>query len=595
MKLSDYVAEFLVGQGIKHVFAITGGASAHLIDSIGKRADIEYICNQHEQASAMAADAYARVTKNLGVTITTSGPGTTNLLTGICCSYYDSVPLLCLTGQVSTFRLKKNMGVRQLGFQETDVVDIFRPVTKYCVQLRDPLDIRYELEKALSIARTGRPGPVLIDIPDNFQRVEIDPDQLKRFSASSKSAAPVVKDNLLEKCLRFINEAKRPVLILGWGIHLSHAEEEAKELIDRLKFPVALTWAMRHLIPENHPDAVGSFGTHGTRYGNFTVQNADLVIVIGTRLDTRGAGSPLETFARGAKKIIVDIDQAELRKFSVFGKGSSVLIKSDAREFLLKIKAHLSKLQVQDLSVWKDQISLWKKRYPICPMENYKQRPVNPYVFVKTLSKVTPDGVMMFLDTGCAVGWMGQAFEFKKNQRFFSAFNNTPMGYGLPAAIGASFALNKGKVVCITGDGGLQMNIQELATVIRHKLPIKILLLNNYGYSMIQQTQEQWLGARYYASSISGGLAFPYFVKVARAYGLKTVTITKNKELDEKLRKVFAWPGPVFCNIEVLASHRIIPQVKYGRPIEDSEPLLDRKEFLHNMIVPAMDVSRAAK
>jgi len=436
---------------------------------------------------------------------------------------------------------------------------------------------------------------VLIDIPDNLQRAQVEPEKLKGFVPSFKDSLPAVKDNLLEECVRLMNEAKRPVLAFGWGVHLSQAEEEAKEFIDRLGFPVVLTWAMRHLIPEDHPQAVGSFGTHGTRYGNFTVQNADLVIVIGTRLDTKGAGSPLVSFARGAKKIIVEIDQAELKKFSVFGEGSSILIQADAKDFLQKIKSHLPQLQLQDISAWKNQVALWKKSYPICPGGNYKQKTVNPYVFVKALSKATPDGVTMFLDTGCAVGWMGQAFEFKKDQKFYSAFNNTPMGYGLPAAIGASFALNKKMVVCISGDGGLQMNIQELATVVRHQLPIKIILLNNHGYSMIQQTQQQWLGARYHASSVSGGLAFPDFVKVARAYGFKTLSIAKNEELVTKLRKVFTLPGPVFCNVEIPARHGMIPQVKFGRPIEDSEPLLDRKEFLHNMIVPAMDVSSSSK
>ncbi len=592
MKLSDYVADFLVEQGIKHVFAITGGAAAHLIDSIGQKAGIEYICNQHEQASAMAADAYARVNRNFGVVVVTSGPGATNLLTGVCCSYYDSVPLLCLTGQVSTFRLKKDTGVRQVGFQETDVIDIFRSVTKYCVQLQDPLDIRYELEKALSIAKSGRPGPVLIDIPDNIQRMEVDPGKLKGFVPSPKDIIPPVTEDLLEKCIRFMNEAKRPVLAFGWGVHLSQAEEEAKEFIDRLGFPVVLTWAMRHLIPEDNPQAVGSFGTHGTRYGNFTVQNADLVIVIGTRLDTKGAGSPLVSFARGAKKIIVEIDEAELKKFSVFEEDSTILVRADVKSFLKKINAFLPQFKGKDISAWNDQIALWKEKYPICPKGNYKQKTVNPYVLIKALSQVIPEGSTIFLDTGCAVGWMGQAFEFKKDQEFFSAFNNTPMGYGLPAAIGASFALNKRMVVCITGDGGLQMNIQELATVVRHKLPIKIILLNNHGYSMIQQTQQQWLGARYHASSTSGGLAFPDFVKVAGAYGLKTLTISKNQELPAKLRKIFALPGSVFCNVEIPARHGMIPQVKFGRPIEDSEPLLDRKEFLENMIVPAMDVSR---
>lgn len=585
MKLSDYIASFLAKRGIKHVFAITGGASAHLIDSIAKTAKIDYICNQHEQASAMAADAYARVTKNIGVVMATSGPGATNLLTGVCCSYYDSVPLLCLTGNVSTFRLKQDMGVRQLGFQETDVVDIFKPVTKYCVQLLDPSAIRYELEKAIYIAKSGRPGPVLIDIPDNLQRAQIDLAAMRGFIPLPSQDSPSIKEKTLKECLQLMRQAKRPIILLGWGVHLAHAEKETRDFVERLGFPVALTWAMKHLLPENHPLAVGSFGTHGTRYGNFAVQNSDLVLALGTRIDTRGAGSPLSSFAREAKKVIVDIDPAELKKFSEMGAHLSLLINADLKEFLKVMMPLLSDWKKTDITNWMGKIAQWKERYPICSLKYRKENAVNPYVFVKELSKVTVDGTTMVVDTGCAVGWMGQAFEFKKHQRLYSAFNNTPMGYALPAAIGASFALKKGMVVCISGDGGLQMNIQELATIARHKLPIKVLLLNNHGYSMIQQTQEQWLGGRFCASSLEGGLACPDFVKIGAAYGFKTITIKSNAELAKKLKKVLTLSGPVLCNIEIPSTHRIIPQVKYGRPIEDSEPMLCRKEFLANMLI----------
>lgn len=583
MKLSDYIARFLVQQGVRHVFAITGGASAHLIDSVAKTKGIEYVCNQHEQASAMAADAYARATGDIGVVMATSGPGATNLLTGVCCSFYDSVPLLCLTGQVSTFRLKKDMGVRQLGFQETDVVDIFKPVTKYAVQLREAGKIRYELEKAVHIARSGRPGPVLIDIPDNLQRAEVEPARLEAFIPGKKK--PVPYEKALAQCLQLVQKARRPVIVLGWGVQLSHAGKEAKALVEQLGFPVVLTWALRHLLPENHPQVVGSFGTHGTRYGNFTIQNADLVFVVGARMDTRGAGSPMDSFARGARKIVVDIDPAELGKFALLGARPDVLVQADARDFLQKMNVRLKKVRLPDISDWEKTVQGWKKKYPICPAGYYKQKTVDPYVFVKELSRVMPENVMMFVDSGCAVGWMGQAFDFKRGQQLFSAFNNTPMGYALPAAIGGSFALNKGPAVCLSGDGGLQMNIQELATVIRHDLPVKIFLFNNHGYSMIQQTQEQWLDGNYAASSVDGGLAFPDFVKVGRAYGFKTITISKNAELKEKLRQVLACPGPVFCNVEIPSNCRIVPQVKYGRPIEDSEPLLERKEFLDNMLV----------
>lgn len=585
MKLSDYVALFLLKKGIKHVFSITGGAAAHLIDSIAKTDGIDYICTQHEQAGAMAADAYARVNRNLGASIVTSGPGATNLLTGVCCAYYDSVPVIYITGQVSTFRMKRDLGIRQLGFQETDVVDIFKPVTKYAVLVEDPLKIRYELEKAVYIAKSGRPGPVLVDIPDNLQRMNIEPENLESFIPPEEKVIVNKSEDDINKCLQLISGAKRPVLVLGFGVNLADCDKEMRELIDRLGFPVVLTWAMMFFLPADHPLKVGSFGTHGSRYGNFTVQNADLIISIGARLDTRGAGSPITTFAREAKKIIIDIDIFELKKFEKLGLKVDLLIQADAGEFVKMLSKKLRNVNFPDISEWKNKISEWKLKYPICSKEYYKEKDVNPYVFTKVLSKESSEGDIIFVDTGCGVAWVSQGFDFKEKQRYFSAFNNTPMGYALPASIGASFALGKKPVICISGDGGLQMNIQELATVVRHNLPIKIFLLNNHGYGMIQQTQEQWLGCRYEASTVEGGLGFPDFVKLAKAYGLKTIKIKYNRQLDKKIKEALAYDGPVFCDIEIPSTHRVVPQVVFGRPIEDSEPLLKREEFFDNMIV----------
>ncbi len=591
MKLSDYVASFLAAQGIRYVFVITGGAAAHLIDSVAKNPNIDYICTQHEQAAAMAADAYSRVTGNIGAAIATSGPGATNLITGVCCAYYDSIPVIYITGQVATFRSSKGMGVRQLGFQEADTVNIFRPLTKYAVWIDDPRRIRYELEKATHIAKSGRPGPVLVDLPDDLQRADIDPDELEPFVPEPENKELRRLEEQVESCIQLLENAKRPVVILGWGIRLGKAEKEAIEFVNKLGFPILPTWATMDILPSNHPLVVGSFGFHGTRYGNFTVQNADLVLSIGSRLDTHLTGSPITTFAREAKKIVVDIDVGELNKYKKFGMDVDVLIRSDAKDFLQIINNKFNGITKQDISEWKTRITEWKARYPICPPEYYQQDEVNPYVFVKALSTESSEGDVIFVDSGCGVAWMMQGFEFKEKQRLFSAFNNTPMGYALSASIGASFALDKKPITCVTGDGGLQVNIQELATILRHNLPIKIFLINNEGYSMIRQTQDQWLESRYEASTVEGGLAFPDFVKVAKAYGYKTVNIASNKELHERIREVLDSEGPAFCNIEVSPAHRVIPQVKFGRPIEDTEPLLDRREFLENMIVKPVEES----
>lgn len=589
VKLSDYVARFLAQRGIEHVFAISGGASLHLIHSVADTPGTTFICPQHEQAGAMAADAWARVTGKPGAAMSTSGPGATNMITGVCSSYYDSVPVLYITGQVSAFRLRGDTGVRQLGFQETDVVDMFRPVTKYAVQILDPKRIRYELEKAAHIACSGRPGPVLIDIPDNFQREQIDPATLEGFVPPPETPPAALAVDRLRSVLELIQAAERPVLIAGWGIGLAHAEADFETLSRRLGIPIAPTWAMRHAVPAEDPLLIGAFGTHGTRYGNFAVQNADLILSIGARLDTREAGSPLKWFAREAKKIVVDVDDKELGKFKTFGMDADLLFEADAGSFIRGLLSVSGSSKTRDFGPWVRKIGEWKKQWPICLPEYRKEKDVNPYVFVESLSKECTEGETLILDTGCALAWTMQAFEFKRKQRLFHAFNNTPMGYALPGAIGASFALNRGRVVCVTGDGSLQMNIQELATVLRHNLPIKIFLINNLGYSMIQQTQDQWLGSKYLASSVEGGLAFPDFVKVAQAYGFRTVDITANAELPAKVRETMQAPGPVFCNVNIRPDHRVIPQVKYGKPLEEPDPPLPREEFLRNMIVKPLD------
>jgi len=591
LKLSDYVAHFLSKQGIRHVFAVSGGASLHLIHSVAETPGITYVCPQHEQAGAMAADGYARATGNLGAAMVTSGPGATNLLTGVCCSYYDSVPVIYITGQVSTFRMKGDTGVRQVGFQETDTIAIYKSITKYAVLVDDPKNIRYELEKACYLAKSGRPGPVLVDIPDNVQREQINPDGLQPFIAEKNMNIQRNIHECIEQCIEYIGNAHRPVVILGWGIRLAKADKEVRELIDTLGFPVAPTWGIADLLPSSHPLLIGTFGTHGTRYANLAVQNADLILSIGSRLDTKATGSPITTFAREAKKIVVDIDPNELSKFESFGLSMDLLINADAKDFLQKMMRRISKLPKYNISEWLGCIAAWQEKYTICPSEYYEQEEVNPYVFVKTLSQEASEGDVICIDTGCTVAWMMQAFHFKDNQRLYHDWNNTAMGWALPASIGASFALDKRQIICVTGDGSLQMNIQELATIVRHELPIKIFLINNHGHSMIQQTQDQWLDSRYIASTVDGGLAFPDFMKVAEAYGFRTVSIDSNRTVSQTIHEVLNSDGPIFCNVEIKPDHRVIPQVKFGRPNEDPDPLLERKEFLANMLVKPLAVS----
>lgn len=594
MKVSDYVADFLARQGVRHVFGIAGGASLHLIHSVADHPELTLVCPHHEQAAAMAADGYARATGNIGVAIATSGPGATNLITGICCAYYDSVPLLLVTGQVSTFRLKGNTGVRQIGFQETDVVEMCRSITKYAVLVTDVSRIRYELEKAAFLARNGRPGPVLVDIPDNLQREHIEPTALGGFEPPAEVSMSAPSSRQVDAITALIRIARRPVLVVGWGVRLSGAEKSFLAVADKLQIPVLPTWAMKDLLPSGHPLLVGTFGTHGTRHGNFAVQNADLVLAIGSRLDTHETGSPPSTFARAADKVVVDIDEAELAKFGAAWGDRFRGFHGDAGRFLDALDARLGAPLTSDLTEWWRQIGEWKRAFGASSnAPRYADERVDPYLFMDQLADSAAPGDMLFVDTGCALAWMMQAFECKPGQRIFHAFNNTAMGYALPASVGGWFAVPDRRIVCVVGDGSLQMNVQELATVAFHRVPLKIFVMNNHGYSMIQQTQDQWLGSRYIASSAEGGLGMPDFPRVAEAYGIPSLRIERPSDAVAQIRAAMTTPGPVLCDVDIPAERRVMPQVKYGRPIEDSEPLLSRDLFLASMIVDPLDVSRA--
>ena len=599
MNVAAYVAQFIAGQGIKHSFGVTGGANIHTLHAIYERDDTDFICVAHEQAGAMAADAYSRVTGNLGCAIATSGPGATNLITGICCSYFDSVPVLYITGQVTTFRLKGDTGVRQMGFQETEIVAMVKPVTKYAVMITDPKQIRYELEKAVYIAKSGRPGPVLVDIPDDIQRMEVDAETLEGFDAwhyaNGSAAIDFAQDDLsysIFKCIPLIAASKRPVLVVGWGVRLAGAVQELLELADCLGIPIAPSWAALDMFGQDEDLLAGGFGTQGTRAGNFAVANADLILAIGARLSTRETGSPLSLWAREAKTIVVDIDPTELGKFPKFGRPIDVSVVADAKAFIIELMNHPKLVHMPATHSWRRQVSAWKERYPICPPELYKQEPVNPYVFMEELSEATEAGDQFFVDTGCAVAWMMQGFKFRPDQRIYHAFNNTPMGYALPAAIGGCFALDKKRVICIAGDGALLMNMQELCTASRHNLPIKLFVMNNNGYSMVQQTQEEWLDGAYHASTVEGGLAFPDFRRLAESCGWSAVEVDRNRDLRHIIREVLAMPGPVLCDVRIPSTHRVIPKSKFGYPIEDAEPLLPRREFFEQMIVEPAEISK---
>src|SRR3989338_8213455 len=545
MKLSDYLVQYLVDKGIHHAFLVIGGACAHIVDSLGKNKDMQYVCFQHEQAAAMAVDAYSRVTKNTGVAVATSGPGATNLITGMCCLWFDSIPCIFITGQVNAHETKGERKVRQIGFQETDIVEMVRPITKYAVMVTDPKTIKHHLDKAFHEALSGRPGPVLIDIPLDVQHADVDPDTLEGFTPNKeKDNFSLLRANV-KKAIELLQQAKRPVIICGMGIKIAGAVNEFRSLAEALGVPIISTWSGLDILPHGHPLYFGQFGVYGNRGSNFLVQNSDLVLAIGSRLDTRPISGNGKSFARGAKKIVVDVDESELKKGIT---AIDMPIVADAGDFIRAFAEETGNCAVMpDISEWVEQCGSWKKKYPSVLPEYYAQKKfVNPYVFVKTLSEELGSGDVIVADEGGNLVWAVQAFEVKEGQEFFSAFAHSPMGYSFPASIGAYFALQlrsgragpKRRVVCLDGDGGFQMNIQEFQTIKNYNVPVKIFILNNNAYGIIKQFQEIYFDGRYTGTTNDSGYTAPDFVKVAEAYGISAVRISGHDELREKIRSI---------------------------------------------------------
>ena len=548
MTVAEYLAGFLRDNGITKVFAIQGGGSARLIDAIGSTEGIEYICNQHEQASAMSADGYARVSGKIGCALSTSGPGATNLLTGACGAFFDSIPILFITGQVSSFRLKKDIKVRCMHTQETDVVDIFKPVTKYVAALKSPYDIRYELEKCLYLATEGRPGPVVIDIPDDYQREELGNVILKSFYDSEDYKKDKKEEGLqaeyVKNVFSLIKKSKHPVIVAGWGIHCSKAEKEFKKFAEKVNIPVVCTWAANDILPEDHHLKVGTLGMNGSAAGNMAVRKADLMIIIGARMDQHTIIVPLKDFGAKAKKVYVDIDQEEIRKFMEHGSHLDLAIQEDIRKFLRQILLYVPIENAFKFDDWLNEL-MDKKKKACDRLEDFHAQDtiVNPYRFFRTLSNCIEEEAIIFMDTGSSLVWTEQSFRIKNGQQLHSSLNNTPMGYALPAAIGGAIATG-GRVYSINGDGGLQMNLQELATVIRHNLDIKIILFDNAGYGMVQRTQDTYMGSRYEGTDVASGLAFPDFEKLFNVYGFDVTVIDSDTECEDKLIHAFKRKGP---------------------------------------------------
>ncbi len=598
IKTTDYIAQFLAQQGVKHVFGLTGGAVVHFFDSVSKTPGMNVVFNHHEQAAAFAAQAYARVAEGLGACFVTTGPGGTNAITGLCAAWLDSIPCIYISGQARLAHTTQNKPIRQLGTQQLDIIALVAPVTKYAVMITDVKRIRYELEKAVYLAQTGRPGPVWIDVPLDFQWAMIDPDHLPGFDP--KEFKKVVADQqVLEKqigeCVRYLNEAKRPLVLAGHGVRLGHAGEEFRRFIEVFAIPFVTSWNASDLLATDHPLYAGRPGLFGQRGANLAVQNCDLLLALGSHLCIPLTGTMFEAFAREAKIIMVDTDPDELKTRTV---RVDLAVECDVKSFLKEITRHTGDQNppTPDHDSWRQQCQRYQTTYNAIPAEWFQQKEyVNPYVFVDALSDALGSEDVIVVDGGGTINQITfQSFKVKEGQRLIISAGLCSMGSGLPESVGACFASGGKRTICLCGDGSMQLNIQELQTIMHHRLPVKIFIFNNEGYLSIRQTQQGFLEGRYIGSSAEGGLSLPDFKKVAQAYGIEALQVTQHGELKEKIQRVLRHSGPVVCEVLVEKNQEVAPRqgfeklptgVYRPRPLEDMDPLLDRWEFAENMIV----------
>ena len=598
MKLSDYVMDFIVHQGVRQVFMLPGGGAMHLNDSLGRCSGLKYVCNLHEQACAIAAEAYARVTNDLGVALVTTGPGGTNTVTGVAGAWLDSTPVLFISGQVKRADLKRDSGVRILGVQEIDIVSIVQSITKYAVTIEDPACILYHLEKAVHLARNGRRGPVWIDIPLDVQAAQIDPATLRGFVEDS-GGATASSEKALQKqvaeLVAMLKCAERPVILAGNGIRTAGAEALFLEVVDQLGIPVLTTWLGLDLIPDNHPLCFGRPGSLAPRGANFTLQNSDLLLVVGSRLDMALTAYAHDRLARGAKKIMVDIDPAEIQKM---GTPIQLPIVADAKAFLKELKKQAGTVSSDRWQAWRADCADWKARYPLVLAEHRNLAGhLSIYHFSDVLSdELAGNDVIVPGSSGMAIELFLLCLRIKQGQRCFHNRGTGAMGFGLPATIGAAVASNR-RTVCVDGDGGFQMNIQELATVARLGLPMKFFVINNDGYASIRASQMGYF-KRLVGADATSGMTLPELEKVANAYGVPFVRIAGKTNLTRQIRTVLDSDGPVLCEVIVASAEERIPRASSyqktdgsmaSKPLEDLFPFLDRDEFRKNMLVPLVE------
>lgn len=592
MRVTDYIADYIHKLGIKDIFMISGGGMMFLSDGVALHPKLRPICTHHEQAAAMAAVSYAKYNGNIGVAYLTTGCGGTNALTGVLNGWQDSTPCLFISGQAKRKETVRNSGLalRQFGVQEADIIAMVQPITKYAIMINDPHEIAYHLEKAVYLAKSGRPGPVWLDIPMDVQSAVIDERKLIHFSPLSQEKTYKDKPNAeeIKKVKDALRNAKRPVILAGQGIRLSQAIPEFRNFINKNQIPVVVSRLGFDLLPTNDPLFIGCIGNKGTRAGNFAVQNADLVVALGSRLSVSTTGHEYSNFAREAKIIVVDIDPVEHKKKTV---RMDLFINADAKYFLQK----MTSAKTSSIEPWTKKCQVWKKKYPTCLPEYGREKSgINLYYFVNRLSEKLKKNSVVVADAGSAVYVPPQCLQLKEGQRYITSGGQAEMGYTVPACVGISIAKGGKEVIGITGDGSFQFNIQELQTIIHHHLPVKIFVWNNDGYLSIRATQSKFFEKRFIGTDSTSGLSFPELNKIARAYGIKYFKIASNKKLPEVIEKIMNYPHAVICEVICIRDQEIIPSVAsyrkpdgsmVSKPLEDMYPFLDRDEFYANMIV----------
>jgi acetolactate synthase I/II/III large subunit len=595
IKVTDFIAKHLSQIGIKDVFMISGGGAMHLNDSLGNYPKLKYWTNHHEQACAIAAEGYYRACGKMAVVNITSGPGGLNCLTGVLGQWTDSIPVLYISGQVkfeTTLYSCKEIGLRQLGDQEVDIISIVKPLTKYAVVLDDPYNVKKVIEKAIFIANSGRKGPVWIDIPLNVQGAMIDETKLvdNDFSEDNLSINGEELIHKVNDIVKLILNAKRPIIIAGHGIRLSGAQKDFKQLLLSLKIPVVTTFNGIDLISTDHPNYAGRIGTLGNRSGNFALQNADLILCLGSRNNIRQTSYNWQDFGNRAVKVIVDIDPAELNKPTL---KPDIPIQADIKRFCEIFLSFITKTSVPDFSTW----MIWVKerliKYPSVLTEFKNSKDVHPYYFVKRLTELLASDSILVAGNGTACVAVFQAGEVKEGQRMFWNSGCAAMGYDLPASIGASIGTDKKDIICLAGDGSIQMNIQELQTLKQFNLPVKIFYLNNGGYISIMQTQDNFFEGRRVACDIKSGVSFPDIIKLGEAYEIPTYTISETIDIDSKLKIILNHPGPIICEVVLSQNYIFSPKVAsekmpdgriVSKPLDDMFPFLERDEYNSNLV-----------